>query len=120
MTFYYKTSNPLSSNFNFTKIRNSYFQTIKPKITTQNSYFERYKWYKRASFHLRKTYFDCSSLRYHQSKRFALNLLHKFFDINYMFFYEFLICLMMSIQINVMLFVQINQNLDHMMDLNIR
>ena len=30
-TFYYKTSNPLSLNFNFTKIGNPYFQTIKTK-----------------------------------------------------------------------------------------
>ena len=30
-TFYYKTSNPLSPNFNFTKIGNPYFQTIKTK-----------------------------------------------------------------------------------------
>ena len=51
---------------------------------------------------------------------FALDLLHKLFDINYMTFMSFLICLMKSIQVNVMLFVQINQNLDHMMDLNIR
>ena len=50
---------------------------------------------------------------------FALDLLHKLFDINYMTFMSFLICLMKSIQVNVMLFVQINQNLDHMMDLNI-
>ena len=30
-TFYYKTSNPLSLNFNFTKIGNPSFQTIKTK-----------------------------------------------------------------------------------------
>ena len=30
-TFYYKTSNPLSLNFNFMKIGNPYFQTIKSK-----------------------------------------------------------------------------------------
>ena len=30
-TFYYKTSNPLSLNFHFTKIGNPYFQTVKTK-----------------------------------------------------------------------------------------
>ena len=42
-TFYYKTINPLSLNFNFTKIGNPYFQTIKTKDNTPNGYFETCK-----------------------------------------------------------------------------
>ena len=48
--------------------------------------------------------------------RFARDLLEKFFDINYDFFYE----LVRLIQVNVMLFVQINHNLGHMNDLKVR
>ena len=49
---------------------------------------------------------------------FALDLLHTFLDIN-CFFMSSLICLMRSIQVNVLLFVQINQNLDHITVLNV-
>ena len=39
---------------------------LKPKISTENSYFEYCKWYKRVIIHHCKSVLDCSLLRYHQ------------------------------------------------------
>ena len=69
-TFYYKTSNPLSPNFYFTKIGNPYFQTIKTKDNNPKWLFETCKCYKRASFYYWKSVQDCWTLRYHQLKLF--------------------------------------------------
>ena len=49
---------------------------------------------------------------------FALQLLHKFFDIN-CFFMSFLICLIGLMQVNVMLYVLVSQNLAHIVGQNI-
>ena len=51
--------------------------------------------------------------------RFAYDFLHKFFDVNHWFFMSFLICLLKSTLVIVMLFVIINQNTDHIMDLKL-
>ena len=50
---------------------------------------------------------------------FALDLLHKFFDTNYLFFLSSLMCLMRLIQVIVILILKINQNLVHMAHLYI-
>ena len=48
----------------------------------------------------------------------AHQLLYRFFDLNYLFFMSFLICLVSLMVVTVLLYVQINQKMDHITDLN--
>ena len=48
----------------------------------------------------------------------AHQLLYRFFDLNYLFIMGFLICLVSLMVVTVLLYVQINQNMDHITDLN--
>ena len=47
----------------------------------------------------------------------AHQLLYRFFDLNYLFIMGFLICLVSLMVVTVLLYVQINQNMDHITDL---
>ena len=47
---------------------------------------------------------------------YASNFLDKFFHVNHWFFYEFFICSLKLMVVIVMLFVIINQNMDHIME----
>ena len=46
----------------------------------------------------------------------AHQLLYRFFDLNYLFIMGFLICLVSLMVVTVLLYVQINQKMDHITD----
>ena len=50
----------------------------------------------------------------------AHQLLYRYFDLNYLFFMSFLICLVSLMEVTVFFYVQINQNIYHITDLKAR